>query len=1075
MTSIERTAYPRFKRLITASELHNHFTPTHDEAAWASERTDSDAHLLAVVLALKCLAKMGRFPGLEEIPAVVVDFVRRDLRLPEDTVPAWSSARVARHHKAGIRERLGWTNDQSTAREVAEAAIRAEAALKNHPPDLINVALDKLTEASLEFPAYSTLDALASRVRTEVNLEIFEMVAGRLSEEDWTRLLALIEIVGLSRKSLFDQLKRPPKAPTWSHLKDMIKHLAWVDSLGDTAAWLDGVAAGKIADFAGEADAADAAVLKDYHRTKRVVLIACLLHRSCQDARDDLANMMCKRVAIKVKAAKTELAEIQSRQRELSESLVGKFKTLLRHLDADGPLDKKAKAAAALAEAGSAALKVTENPAAVPDADAAARFAFGKRLGARSAPHVAALVAATRLHAAGVGAVSNAVANLGGFTQLYSDIDTVSAHYGDLYELLVPGHLFRSDRASLYEVCDTLDLSATSSDARVLAALEHARRHRTRTAEFITGLGEDGQPVDLGFATEKWQRVMGDPDRPGQLSRKHFEAAVFVHLAAELRSGDVAVAGAGEYADWNAALLTWEECRDRLPAYLVEVGLAENEAEAACYGPEQCADALRDQLKKVAADADAEYPENQDLTIDPETGKITLTPLKGRDIPASAKKLATLIRSRMPERTLLSVLGRTAYWLEWWRRFGPASGSDPKIKDPFGRYVITAFVYGTNMGAYDGARHLSGVSSHELLTACHRHASIAKLNEAITDIVNGHARLDLVAAWGDGTVAAADGTHVETWLDNLLAENSIRHGKPGGIAYHHVSDLYIALFTHFIPCGVWEAVYIIEGLLRNASEVRPKTVHADTQGQSYPIYTLAHLMGFVLMPRVRNWQDLTFYRPSETTKYTHIDALFGPPGKNTIDWALITTHYRDLMRVALSIRAGVVASPTLMRRLSSNSRRNHIYQVFREVGKVLRTIALLRFLSDGPLRRRVTAATNKAESYNGFAAWLQFGKRGVLADNDPDEQEELMKFNQHLANAVIFHNTVDMTQAIRELQAEGHTVNPEDLARISPFLHEHLKRFGDYPTDEATTAPEAFDAHLDIDFDVLHDDGTAEA
>jgi hypothetical protein len=29
--------------------------------------------------------------------------------------------------------------------------------------------------------------------------------------------------------------------------------------------------------------------------------------------------------------------------------------------------------------------------------------------------------------------------------------------------------------------------------------------------------------------------------------------------------------------------------------------------------------------------------------------------------------------------------------------------------------------------------------------------------------------------------------------------------------------------TPLIPCGVWEAVYIIEGLLKNASEVKPTT------------------------------------------------------------------------------------------------------------------------------------------------------------------------------------------------------------------------------------------------------------
>jgi TnpA family transposase len=120
---------------------------------------------------------------------------------------------------------------------------------------------------------------------------------------------------------------------------------------------------------------------------------------------------------------------------------------------------------------------------------------------------------------------------------------------------------------------------------------------------------------------------------------------------------------------------------------------------------------------------------------------------------------------------------------------------------------------------------------------------------------------------------------MDTYLDNLLAETSVRYGKPGGIAYYHISDTYIALFTHFIPCGVWEAVYIIEGLLKNTSQVQPTTVHADTQGQSFPVFALAHLLGFDLMPRIRNWKDSTFYRPSKATEYMHIDALFGEPGK----------------------------------------------------------------------------------------------------------------------------------------------------------------------------------------------------
>src|SRR6266567_2275166 len=88
----------------------------------------------------------------------------------------------------------------------------------------------------------------------------------------------------------------------------------------------------------------------------------------------------------------------------------------------------------------------------------------------------------------------------------------------------------------------------------------------------------------------------------------------------------------------------------------------------------------------------------------------------------------------------------------------------------------------------------------------------------------------------------------------------------GGIAYHHVADTYIALFSHFIPCGVWEAIYILEGLLKNTSEVQPTTVHGDnTQAQSTPVFGLAHLLGIKLMPRIRNWKDLRFFRPTKET------------------------------------------------------------------------------------------------------------------------------------------------------------------------------------------------------------------
>ena len=42
----------------------------------------------------------------------------------------------------------------------------------------------------------------------------------------------------------------------------------------------------------------------------------------------------------------------------------------------------------------------------------------------------------------------------------------------------------------------------------------------------------------------------------------------------------------------------------------------------------------------------------------------------------------------------------------------------------------------------------------------------------------------------------------------------------------------------------------------------------------------------------------------------------------------------------------------------------------------------MHYLSDAPLRRRLTAATNKGEAFNGFSQWIGFGNGGVITDND---------------------------------------------------------------------------------------------
>jgi hypothetical protein len=61
-----------------------------------------------------------------------------------------------------------------------------------------------------------------------------------------------------------------------------------------------------------------------------------------------------------------------------------------------------------------------------------------------------------------------------------------------------------------------------------------------------------------------------------------------------------------------------------------------------------------------------------------------------------------------------------------------------------------------------------------------------------------------------------------------------------------------------------------------------------------------------------------------------------------------------------------------------------------------------------------------------------------------------------------------MTEVIRQLISEGWEISAADIAQLSPYITEHIARFGVYATDVLRLRPKAFDPELaDVDFDTL--------
>ncbi len=338
------------------------------------------------------------------------------------------------------------------------------------------------------------------------------------------------------------------------------------------------------------------------------------------------------------------------------------------------------------------------------------------------------------------------------------------------------------DRALMFDLAEKLEFTVTSEDGRVLDALAHAQRNEAARGEYISALGEDGERVDISFATQNWQKAVVDRSRPGQFVRWHFEAMVFTYLAEELRTGDVAVVGSEEFDDWSGQLLEWEVVEEKLPTDLVEVGLAEDEdTRPQPSTPPPSAGSWRTGCvrrrgggRRIPGHREPDHRSRHRHPVAqtaPVGGTAALSEASGAgDQGADAGAHAD--RDLRTDRVLGGVVAQLR----------PALGQRPQTPGPVRPVRALHLREGHQHGPVrsrpsrpERERARAGLRGEPALP-------LVLLNEAIADLVNARARLDISQAWGDGTAVAADGTHMDTYLDNLLAETSVRYGKPGGIA-----------------------------------------------------------------------------------------------------------------------------------------------------------------------------------------------------------------------------------------------------------------------------------------------------
>ncbi len=442
-------------------------------------------------------------------------------------------------------------------------------------------------------------------------------------------------------------------------------------------------------------------------------------------------------------------------------------------------------------------------------------------------------------------------------------------------------------RRGLIRLLDVLEFRSNAAYQPVIEALGLIARFASAGNITYYPLGEV-VPMHRGLRGD-WEDVLYREDARGRrrVVRMAYEVATFQALREALRCKEIWVVGADR----------WRDPDQDLPADYAQHRVEHYRTLGKPLDPAEFVDGLREQMRGELNALNDALPDLGWLSIaERRSGAIKLTPLGAQPEPRNLRRVKAEVLRRWGTVPLVDMLKETVL------RTGcldavtsVATGGSIRPDVLAERLLLAIYAYGTNTGVRAVSCGGHGHSEDDIRYVRRRYLTVEAARSIAVQIADATFAARHQGLWGAGSTAvASDSTHVRALDQNILTEWHSRYHGRGVLIYWHVEKRSMAVHSQLISCSASEVAAMVEGAIRHDTTMNLQANYTDSHGQSEIGFAITRLLGFDLLPRIKQINKARLYRPQagEPDAYPRLNAALTRP----IRWDIVAQQYDQMIK-----------------------------------------------------------------------------------------------------------------------------------------------------------------------------------